>query len=702
MPAGSKHAIAALAEKVVISTVRRSITVSVLAALALGALPSTPAAPARVHLSSVPTASGGWLNRFNQWRASTGVSNLTEVPLWSTGDYDHALYMVKNDLVTHYETVGTPYYTTDGDTAARNSNIYVSSSTATTDEQAIDWWMQAPFHAMGMMDPRLTQTGFGSYREVKSGWDMGAAVDVLRGNTFTGGQFPVMFPGPATTEPLTSYGGGEFPDPLQACSGYTVPTGLPVFVEIGGNVATTVGPVHTITGNGVSLENCVIDSNNPSVGSDLTYRGGVILIPRQPLQNGVTYTVALTVNGLPYTWSFTVGQFITSTTPCTSAALTSDKASPQVIGTVITLTATSTGCPNPQYLFYVQSPAGVWSIARNYGGGSFAWDTSTLAATGNYVVNVWVRDAGSGVAYQANALLPFTIGAAPACTTAGLTSDKASPQLVGTTVTFTATSAGCSQPQYLFYVQAPGDIWRVAQNYGGPTFVWNSVAPVGIYKIDVWVRQAGSGAAYQAIQLVSFTLTPAAACANATLSSDKGSPQQSGTIITFTATSTGCTNPQYLFYVQLSNGTWTIARNYGGPTFVWNTAGLPAGAYHVDVWVRQLSHTASYETLMNNAYTLVTAVPCASATLTPDKASSQPAGTVVTYTATSTGCSQPVYTWYFQVPGGSWYVAQNGGTSLVWNTTGAAPGTYKIDVWVSQYGSVTPHESFALISYTIT
>src|SRR6202011_2413317 len=87
----------------------------------------------------------------------------------------------------------------------QNSNIYVSSSTSTTDINAIDWWMAAPFHSMGMMDPRLSSTGFGSYREVKSGWDMAAAVDVLRGNSFSGGSYPVFFPGNGTMEPLTTY-----------------------------------------------------------------------------------------------------------------------------------------------------------------------------------------------------------------------------------------------------------------------------------------------------------------------------------------------------------------------------------------------------------------------------------------------------------------------------------------------------------------
>jgi hypothetical protein len=283
------------------------VVASVVLLAGLAAIPNP--SEAHVRLTSVPAASTGWLDRLNLWRQTAGLPNVVENATYSSGDYSHSLYMVKNDLVTHYETPGVPYYTVAGDTAARNSNIEVNSSTSFTDQQAIDWWMAAPFHAMGMMDPRLQQTGFGAYREVKSGWDAGFSLDVVRGNTFTGGQFPVYWPGNNVTEPLTTYGGNEFPEPLQACPGYTAPTGLPVFIEVGGNVSTTAGPVHSFTGNGVALAHCVIDSSNAAVGSYLKARGGVIVVPQQRLQTGVRYVVALTVNGLPYTWSFTVGGF---------------------------------------------------------------------------------------------------------------------------------------------------------------------------------------------------------------------------------------------------------------------------------------------------------------------------------------------------------------------------------------------------------
>src|SRR5690348_12267764 len=178
----------------------------------LGCLAGIPNSAGHVELSTVPVSSTGWLDRFNLWRQTAGLPDVAENASFDSGDAAHALYMVKNDLVTHYETPGVPYYTTAGDTAARNSNIEVSSNTSFTDQQAIDWWMGAPFHAMGMMDPRLQQTGFGAYREVKSGWDAGFALNTVQGNTFTGGQFPVYWPGNNVTEPLTSYSGNEFPD----------------------------------------------------------------------------------------------------------------------------------------------------------------------------------------------------------------------------------------------------------------------------------------------------------------------------------------------------------------------------------------------------------------------------------------------------------------------------------------------------------
>jgi hypothetical protein len=569
------------------STAGRRLAVSALGALAIGIMPSLPAiGPSGIQIATAPAASSTWLTRLNSWRASTGVSALSENTLWSQGDYAHSLYMVKNDLVTHYETPGTPYYTTAGDTAARDSNINVSSTTSATDDQAIDWWMGAPFHAMGLMDPRLTQTGFGSYREVKSGWQMGAAVDVIRGNSFTGGQFPVFFPGNATTEPLTSYSGNEFPDPLQACPGYATPTGLPVFIEVGGNVATTAGSVHSFTGNGVALAHCVIDSSNSALSSYLTARGGVILIPRQPLQTGVKYVVALTVNGSPYTWSFTVGAF----SPCTSAALSPTTAGPVGAGTSITFTASSTGCPNARYAFWVQYPDASWHFLQNFGGPSFKWDTTGLVS-GAYLVHVWANSGGNGYDAIGSATATLTT-----CTSASLSPTNPT-QAAGSTFNFTASSTGCANPRYAFWVQYPDTSWHFVQGFGAATFGWPTTGlSIGTYTVHAWVNEAGNS--YEAIGSATATLT---GCASASLSPSSGSAAV-GTAVSFTAGSAGCANPRYAFWVQNPDASWHFMQGFGGPAFTWKTAGLGKGAYTIHVWVNTQGN--GYDTIGAATYTL--------------------------------------------------------------------------------------------------
>jgi hypothetical protein len=306
-----KHVFGALAASAVRSPAIRRVAVAVLCATAIALLPGAAAAPSPVNLKPHLVANGPWLDRFNAWRANAGQAAVSENTTFSAGDALHAAYMVQTGQITHGESTNYSQYTTAGDIAGQNSNIYVSSSTGTSDTQAIDWWMGAPFHAMAMVDPRLATTGFGSYRNSAYTWAMGAAVNVGQGMT-NGGAYPVYFPGNNSTEPLTRYSGNEFPDPTGACPGYT---GLPLFIEVGANVNTTAGPVHTLVGNGASLTNCIIDSTNATYAGYLKWRGGVIVFPQQPLQTSVKYTVALTVNGTPYTWSFNVGSTLSGGPP---------------------------------------------------------------------------------------------------------------------------------------------------------------------------------------------------------------------------------------------------------------------------------------------------------------------------------------------------------------------------------------------------
>ncbi|HZY45617.1 MAG TPA: CAP domain-containing protein [Anaerolineae bacterium] len=290
-------------------------------ALLTSTLAFTAYLPLVIKQPAAPPATN-WLDYVNYYRALANLPSVTENPIWSDGDWKHGRYMVKNDFIGHDEDPANPWYTPEGRTAAQNGNTMVSSSATVTDSYAIDFWMRAPFHAVGILDPALGQIGFGSYREADGGWQMGATLDVIRGLGAIppAVAFPIEYPGDGATIGLRSYTGGEWPDPLSSCAGYTTPSGLPIILQIGpGNLMPSV-TTHSFKQSTTSLEHCIFDETNyvnpdsttQGVGrSVLNARDAIVLIPRSPLTAGATYTVSIATNGQTYTWAFTVASTAT-------------------------------------------------------------------------------------------------------------------------------------------------------------------------------------------------------------------------------------------------------------------------------------------------------------------------------------------------------------------------------------------------------
>ena len=681
------------------------LTVAFLAALTLGTLVVAPEAiQPRVGLDLTPAATAPWLDRLNSWRATSGVPTLTENTTWSQGDAAHSQYMVRNDLVTHDETVGTPYYTVAGAAAAKNGNITVSSTTGTSDATAIDWWMGAPFHALGLMDPRLKTTGFGSYRLVKNGWQMGATVDVLRGNTFTGGKYPVYFPGDGSIEPLTTYSGGEFPDPLAACAGYTQSSGLPVSLQVGGNVATKLSRVHSFTGNGVALEHCILDSTTPNLGSNLTSRGAIILIPKLQLKAGVKYVVSVVVNNIPYTWSFNVGAFnVFNPLACTSVTATATPGPPSKTGTLVTIGAAAIGCPNPLYRISIRPPGGAMSVVQDYlANASLVWNAPQTP--GAYTIEVDARDATSTIPHDTLTTLSYSL---IGCTSANLIPDLASPRGPGATVTFTATSTGCNAtPLYEFWLQAPGSTaWIAKTGFGASTWAWNTTGlKAGVYGIGVYVRATGSTAVHEAYWLGTYTLSVNAnTCAAAKPATLATSPQAPGAPIIWTGTALPCSNPEYRFYLLAPGGVWTMTKDWSTSGWTWQTAGLPSGTYQVGVWARQIGSTNIKDAYGFDTFVLG-AGNCISTTMSPNPAPPQASGPSVFFTANSKSCTSPQYEFWLMAPGGGWVVKRSflATATWTWNTAGYAAGTYQVGVWVKQAGSTKSHDAYYIGTYQLT
>ncbi len=126
--------------------------------------------------------------------------------------------------------------------------------------------------------------------------------------------------------------------------------------------------------------------------------------------------------------------------PVTSAALTSNVASPQNAGTAITFTAASAGGVAPhQYKFLVQPGGGAAQVVAEL---EHRDDLHLDAGDGGQLhVIVWARSAGvTADAAQASAQMAYVINTPPPApvTSVALTPNQASPQGTGTPITFSA------------------------------------------------------------------------------------------------------------------------------------------------------------------------------------------------------------------------------------------------------------------------
>ena len=209
------------------------------------------------------------------------------------------------------------------------------------------------------------------------------------------------------------------------------------------------------------------------------------------------------------TWDVYNNGFTYALGTCSYVSVSTAPGSSSGVGGTVTLTATAVGCPNasPLYRFAVLAPgSSTYALAQDYStSGTFTWKTAGLKP-GTYRFSVWARDAASSGAYSnsAGSWDVYNNGAVYTLTTCGSVSvavSPSSPRSAGTTVTLTATAAGCpnANPVYRFSVLAPGaTTYQVLQDYStSNTYTWTTtgLAP-GTYQFSVWARDASSSGAY--------------------------------------------------------------------------------------------------------------------------------------------------------------------------------------------------------------
>ena len=282
--------------------VRRSMVSCVTAAASIAAVLFAGQIPSSGVVSAAAPAS--WLTTVNAYRAMSGLAPVTENTTWSAEAQAHSCYMLYNGI-SHDEVPGNPGYTPGGDTAGNSGNVAVSSSSAATARNHIDLWMSGPFHAIGILRPHLTTSGFGLCADdAASAWHSGGTLDVLRGinHQIASPSTATVFPGRNATLALNRFV-TESPNPLTFC-GWSGSAGLPLIAMLPGAVTAANA---TLAGPAGAIATCVLHGENTdgTAQSILRSDNAVVVVPREPLAPG-TYTSTVTSTGGDVTWSFTI------------------------------------------------------------------------------------------------------------------------------------------------------------------------------------------------------------------------------------------------------------------------------------------------------------------------------------------------------------------------------------------------------------
>ncbi len=301
---------------------------------------------------------------------------------------------------------------------------------------------------------------------------------------------------------------------------------------------------------------------------------------------------------------------------CTSANLTSNPTSPGIAGNSgsISISGTSSGCPTPQYEFWIQPPGGSWGIVQPYSSSpSFNWN-STGKSSGGYGLGVWVHDITNPDAstYDVNFGFVFTLSGCPTVTPVP---SPSSPQAWGPQVTIYATNPGCPNPEYRFWILPPGGNWTMVKDYSTGTYnyldVWNTAGPLGgtyypagTYYAGVWVRPSGTAGAncgslgcFDTANSVPYILNPTP-CTGVTASAVPTTVAHSssnGQHVTISASAT-CpnSNPQYEFWLRTDTTGWQLIQAYSTTaTYDWNSTGASVGTVYFGVWVKDVSSSTS-------------------------------------------------------------------------------------------------------------
>ncbi len=267
-------------------------------------------------ITPTPIPPPRWLSYVNQFRTMANLPALSDREAITMGSELHSRYMVVNDKpIAHSEAKDNPWYDEAGDQAAKNGNIFATSQIEADYLWSVNFWISAPFHLIGLLDPRLELVGYGDHNEDIGNINMAAVMDIHSAPPGPDGlvDYPIFFPGDDSETWIVRHSLFEWPNPFGSCPGYSRPSGAPIVLLLGDGSITPNVTSHRLTKGDQPLESCLYDETSyrnsnqyaQQIGqTKLDLNDAIVIIPREPLPINETYGVQVTVNGQSYNWQF--------------------------------------------------------------------------------------------------------------------------------------------------------------------------------------------------------------------------------------------------------------------------------------------------------------------------------------------------------------------------------------------------------------
>jgi len=392
-----------------------------------------------------------------------------------------------------------------------------------------------------------------------------------------------------------------------------------------------------------------------------------------------------------------------SAVPLAVVALSSNAlSSPMPTGASVTWTALASAATQTlEYQFSrLNQATGAYTIVQPYGPSkSFTW-TPAAGEEGTYAMRVWVRVTGSTDPFDARReTAPFTI-ANTSLVIGSLEADAALPAPTGAPITFKAKASGGPAPlQYRFYrLNRQTNIWTMVRDYSTvDNYTWTPAATdEGSYSVQVWVRRAGSTAAYDLFRTSDAFSIMNVAPAVADFRTTTPLPAGTGTPITWKVSAGGGPGPlQYRFYrLNRATNIWTMVQDFGpSSSYSWTPAAGEVGTYALQVWVKRPGATGAYEAWSSTPDFAITDALPVIRSVTSDAGAPIGADAPVKFTADATGGPGPLQYGFslYSVAKDAWSVAQGytANNAFSWLPGSWDAGSYTLQTSVMRPGGQT-------------